>query len=65
MGDMRERKIKQSIITIAIILGLCGYYSTQRSAGRLKNAEVETNAVHSGINKEQINCLPLQADKKP
>lgn len=52
MGDVREKKIKQSIVIIGIILGLCGYYSVKRPACYMKNTEREISISPSGINKD-------------
>jgi len=46
---MEKRKFKQSIMIVAILLGLWWYYSTQWSAKRLKSAEQETNVVPSCV----------------
>ena len=51
-----EKKIKQSILSIALVLLLCGYFSAQRltDGNQLKNAEQENNILHQGIeNKTQ------------
>ena len=46
-----EKKIKQSILSIALILLLCGYFSAQRlsDSSQLKNAEQENNIPHHSI----------------
>jgi len=57
---MEEKKFKQSLVIIAIILGLCGYYLSQRSAYRLKNMESGTNTTPSCIikNEQHEKALP-------
>jgi len=40
---MEEKKIKQSVVCIALILGLIGYYSTHRSVRQSKIMEMEMN----------------------
>jgi len=57
---MEEKKIKQSIVSIAVFLGLLGYYSTHRSNGQPENAEMGINAFpHDiGSNVKQGEALP-------
>lgn len=50
MGDVREKKIKQSIVVIAIILGLCGYYSVQRLVTHSEKTELKDNITPCSIN---------------
>ena len=61
---MREEKMKQSIIGIALALVLCGYYSNQQSAHskQLRNSDQKIDILHPAIDNKVQQGTALQAD---
>ena len=62
---MEEKKIKQSIVSIAVFLGLLGYYSTHRSNGQPENAEMGINVFSHDIGNKVKQGEVLQANFGP
>ena len=64
-----EKKIKQSILSIALFLLLCGYYSAHQPPNdkEIKNEEEKIESLHSGsedkMNGDNIFCNDIENKK--
>jgi len=56
-----EKKIKQSILFIALFLLLCGYYSSQKpdDSTQLENSKSEIETIHTNIENKVQSEEPL------
>jgi formate/nitrite transporter FocA (FNT family) len=65
-----EKKLKQSILCIALLLLLCGYFSAQQATdnslsdgnGQHKNSDGKTEIFNPGIESNVIQCETFYDD---